>query len=156
MRSLVPRFLGAAGVTVAVMAALACVSRDGPLYPADPGPPGVVFREPDDPVEGLLSRAYRRIYSDSPRDYTREACERGLRELHEAIKTRPNDPRLHWFRHLTLERMKRVAEDRAAPRRQSGWRTPCQVAPTCWGRIAAITPRPVPGRATPRRQPPRC
>ncbi len=114
MRSLALRFVGTAGVAVVVTAALAWVSRGGPLYPADPGPPEVVFREPDDPVEGVLSRAAGRIYSDSPRDYTREASERGLRELDETINTRPDDPRLHWFRHLTLERMERAVEDRAA------------------------------------------
>src|SRR3954451_23042667 len=113
MRSFALRFVGAAGVAVAVTAPLAWVSRDGPLYPADPGPPDVVSREPDDPVEGVLSRAAGRIFSDSPRDYTREASERGLRELDEAIETRPDDPRLHWFRHMTFERMNRAAEDRA-------------------------------------------
>jgi hypothetical protein len=114
MCSLVPRFVGAAGVAVAVMAALAWASRDGPLYPADPGPPDVVFREPDDPVDPALSRVVGWIYSDSPRDHTREASERGLRDVDEAIKTRPDDPQVHWLRHMTLERMKRAAEDRAA------------------------------------------
>ncbi len=110
MRSLVSRIVAASGVA----AALAWVGSERPPYAPDTGPPDVVFREPDDPVEGVLSRAAGRIYSDRPRDHTRESSERGLRELDGAIKTRPDDPRLHWFRHMTLERMKRAAEDRAA------------------------------------------
>ena len=56
------------------------------------GRPRWCFREPDDPVEGVLLRAAGRISPTSPKDYTREASERGLHELDEAIKTGPTTP----------------------------------------------------------------
>jgi hypothetical protein len=74
----------------------------------------VIYREADDPVIEVLGRAGSRIFSDDPKDYTDLASDRGLRELDQAISKRPGDPRLHWFRYLTLDRAKRTAEARAA------------------------------------------
>jgi hypothetical protein len=80
----------------------------------DPAQSPLIYHEPDDPVLSVLARAHGRIYSDDPKDYTEEASSRGLRELDEAIADRPDDPRLHWYRSLTLERMKRTPLARAA------------------------------------------
>ena len=102
MRPFAARCVKAVGVAVVVTALLAWAGRVGSSVRPEPGPPEVVYREPDDPVEGVLLRASVRIFSDYPKDYTREASERGLHELDEAIKIRPDDPRLPWFRHHTL------------------------------------------------------
>ena len=83
-----------------------------------PSPPrtALIYLEPDDPIFGVLVRASRRINSDDPQDYTAEASAGDLRELDEAIATRPLDPRLHWWRSLALARMKRTPLARTARR----------------------------------------
>ncbi len=96
------------------MSVVVLTTADATPAQSDPAPPPLIYREPDDPVIGVLARAGGRIYSDDPKDYTAEASARGLHELDLAIKKRPDDPRLHWFRYLTLERMKRTALARAA------------------------------------------
>ena len=107
--------------TLTARAALAVVLAAGTLnaqdLPREKGGQGSAvktYREPEDPAVHVLAAAYSRINSDFPKDYTAEASERGLRDLDTAIKARPDDPRLHWFRYLTLDRMKRNAEARAA------------------------------------------
>ena len=77
-------------------------------------PPPLIYREPDDPALAVLVRARARIHSDDPKDYTAEASARGLSDLDEAGATRPKDPRIHWYRSMTLDRMKRTALARAA------------------------------------------
>ena len=104
----------AASLAVAATALVVLTTAEASGAQADPSPPPVIYREPDDPIVGVLGRADRRIFSDDPRDYTAEASARGLRELDLAIAARPDDPRLHWYRHLTLDRKKRTAEARAA------------------------------------------
>ena len=37
----------------------------------------MIYREPDDPIIGVLGRADRRIFSDDPGDYTAEASAAG-------------------------------------------------------------------------------
>ncbi len=104
----------AASLAVAATALVVRTTAEASGAQADPSGPPVIYREPDDPIVGVLGRADRRIFSDDPTDYSAEASARGLRELDLAIAARPEDPRLHWYRHLTLDRMKRTAEARAA------------------------------------------
>jgi len=109
------RFAGlAAGMAGVATAVMVLTTAETPRVRAEQAPPPLIYREPDDPVVGVLARADGRIYSDDPKDYSAGASARGLRDLDEAIATRPDDPRLHWYRNLTLERMKRTGLARAA------------------------------------------
>ena len=103
--------LVAAGIGMSV--AVLTTTKARAVQP-DPAQAPSVYHEPDDPVLSVLARAQSRIYSDDPKDYTEAASSRGLRELDQAIATRPDEPRLHWYRGLTLERMKRTPLARAA------------------------------------------
>jgi hypothetical protein len=96
------------------MGLLALITGDVPGGEADQGTGTVIYREGEDPSTRVLGRAGARIFSDDPKDYTAEESDRGLRELDQAIATRPDLPQLHWYRYLTLDRMKRTAEARRA------------------------------------------
>ena len=109
-RSSAPSAKAVVMATVVVLLATA----SAPMAQARQASPSEIYREPDDPALAVLARAGSRIFSDDPKDYTAEASERGLRELDQAIRRSPADPRLHWYRYLTLDRMKRTAEGRAA------------------------------------------
>ena len=101
-----------AGLTGVVV--MAMTARMASANSQDQGPPILTYSEPDDPVVEILHETTGRIFSDNPKDYTKAVNEHGLRKIDEAIVTRPDDPRLHWCRHLTLNRLDRNTEARVS------------------------------------------
>ena len=100
---------GLAGVALAVTA---LTIADAAETRPEQASPVLTYREADDPIETVLAAVNRQLGTEEGNN--EEATTRCLRDLDRIIPSRPDYPRPHWYRGLTLSRLKRHSEARSA------------------------------------------